>query len=163
MYHSLVLPYFDYCSLVWNNCSQSLKDKIQRLQNRATRPITGDNYDIRSNYILHKLRWNNLQDRRTSQTLSYVKKALKKKCPEGINEMFQISSNDFHDLRSNNWMLSLSKPKTNSSRLMHGSNFCHAAALIRACTTVFRLFFRLVVWSAERKDGFCILSSFISI
>ena len=78
MYHSLVLPYFDYCSLVWNNCSQTLKDKIQRLQNRAARAITGDNYDIRSNDILHKLGWNNLQDRRTSQTLSYVKKALKK-------------------------------------------------------------------------------------
>ena len=25
MYNSLVLPYFDYCSLVWNNCSQTLK------------------------------------------------------------------------------------------------------------------------------------------
>ena len=28
MYNSLVLPYFDYCSLVWNNCSQTLKTKV---------------------------------------------------------------------------------------------------------------------------------------
>ena len=28
MYNSLVLPYFDYCSLVWNNCSQTLKNKV---------------------------------------------------------------------------------------------------------------------------------------
>ena len=35
MYQSLVLPYFDYCSLVWANCSQTLKNKVQRLQNRA--------------------------------------------------------------------------------------------------------------------------------
>ncbi len=57
MYHSLVLPYFDYCSLVWNNCSQTLKDKVQRLQNRAARVITGDNYnyDIRSSDIFNKL------------------------------------------------------------------------------------------------------------
>ncbi len=40
MYHSLVLPFFDYCSLVWNNCSQTLKDKVQRLQNRAARVST---------------------------------------------------------------------------------------------------------------------------
>ena len=60
MYHSLVLPYFDYCSLVWNNCSQTLKDKVQRLQNRAARVITGDNYnyDIRSSDIFNKLGWN---------------------------------------------------------------------------------------------------------
>ena len=55
MYNSLVLPYFDYCSLVWNNCSQTLKTKVQRLQNRAARVITGDTYDIRSKDVLSKL------------------------------------------------------------------------------------------------------------
>ena len=94
MYHSLVLPYFDYSSLVWNNCSQTLKDKVQRLQNSAARVITGDNYDIRSSDIFNKLGWNNLQDRRNSQTMNYVTKALLKKCPEGINEMFHVISND---------------------------------------------------------------------
>ena len=89
MYHSLVLPYFDYCSFVWNNCSRTLKDKIQRLQNRGARAITGDNYDIRSNDILHKLGWNNLQDRRTSQTLSYVKKALKKNAQRELMKCFR--------------------------------------------------------------------------
>ena len=64
MYNSLVLPYFDYCSLVWNNCSQTLKTKVQRLQNRAARVITGDTYDIRSKDVLCKLGWNNLEERR---------------------------------------------------------------------------------------------------
>ena len=52
MYQSLVLPYFDYCSLIWGNCNQILKGKIQRLQNRAARIITGDTYDVRSKDIL---------------------------------------------------------------------------------------------------------------
>jgi hypothetical protein len=105
MYHSLVLPYFDYCSLVWNNCSQTLKDKVQRLQNRAARVITGDNYDIGSSDIFNKLGLNNLQDRRNSQTMNYVTKALLKKCPEGINEMFHVISNDNYNLRSNDLVL----------------------------------------------------------
>ena len=44
MYHSLAITYFDYFSLVWNNCSQTLKTtcKVQRLQNRVARVITGD-------------------------------------------------------------------------------------------------------------------------
>ena len=88
MYQSLVLPYFDYCSLVWANCSQTLKNKVQRLQNRAARVITGDSCDIRSKDILNKLGWKNLEERRISQTEAYVTKALQGKCPENINTVF---------------------------------------------------------------------------
>jgi hypothetical protein len=41
----MVQPYFEYCSLVWGNCGESLKEKLQKLQNRAARVITGDTYD----------------------------------------------------------------------------------------------------------------------
>jgi hypothetical protein len=93
-----------------------LKDKVQMLQNRAARVITGDNYDIRSSDIFNKLGWNNLQDRRNSQTMNYVTKAVLKKCPEGINEMFHVISNDNFNLRSNDLVLGLSKPNTNAMR-----------------------------------------------
>ena len=56
IYQSLVQPYFDYCSLVWGNCNQTCKDKLQKLHNRAARVITGDTYDVRSSEILLKLR-----------------------------------------------------------------------------------------------------------
>jgi hypothetical protein len=29
----LVLPYFDYCSPLWDSCGSMLKEKIQKLQN----------------------------------------------------------------------------------------------------------------------------------
>ena len=34
-YNALVQPYFDYCSPLWDKCGGGLKDKLQRLQNRA--------------------------------------------------------------------------------------------------------------------------------
>ena len=37
IYKSLVLPYFDYCSMVWGNCNQTEQQKLQKLQNRAAR------------------------------------------------------------------------------------------------------------------------------
>jgi hypothetical protein len=46
-----VQPYFENCSLVWGNCGESLKEKLQKLQNRAGRVIVGDTYDIRSKDI----------------------------------------------------------------------------------------------------------------
>jgi predicted dinucleotide-binding enzyme len=41
IYNAIVLSHFDYCSLVWDNCCDYLKNKLQKLQNRAARIITG--------------------------------------------------------------------------------------------------------------------------
>ena len=48
IYNSLVQPYFDYCSPVWDNCGVGLKEKLQKYQNRAARILTGATYDIRT-------------------------------------------------------------------------------------------------------------------
>ena len=40
MYNALVMPCFNYCSTVWGNIGIGLADKIQKLQNRATRILT---------------------------------------------------------------------------------------------------------------------------
>ena len=74
IYQSLVQPYFDYCSLVWSNCNQTCKDKLQKLHNRAARVITGDTYDVRSSEILLKLRWETLDERREEQMIDMVNK-----------------------------------------------------------------------------------------
>jgi hypothetical protein len=39
--NAIVLSHFDYCSLVWDNCSDYLLNKLQKLQNRAASVITG--------------------------------------------------------------------------------------------------------------------------
>jgi len=116
IYQSLVQPYFDYCSLVWGNCNQTCKDKLQKLHNRAARVITGDTYDVRSSEILLKLRWETLDKRREEQMIDMVNKALNHMCPPAITSMFHIANNENYDLRSNNKMLMLSKPKTNAMK-----------------------------------------------
>ena len=35
LYNSLVLPYFGYCSSLWDNYGSTLKEKLQKLQNRT--------------------------------------------------------------------------------------------------------------------------------
>ena len=51
VYSAFVLPHFDYCSLVWHNCSKALQNKLQKLQNKAGRIITGDSYEIPSDTV----------------------------------------------------------------------------------------------------------------
>ena len=45
LYHTLIEPYFKYCSIVWGQCSGTLKNKLQILQNKAARTIAKVRYD----------------------------------------------------------------------------------------------------------------------
>ena len=74
IYNAPVKPYFDYCSLVWQNCKLEKQIKLQKVQNRAARVIPGDNWEIRSKDILIKLNWKNLNERRLFETLIFMRK-----------------------------------------------------------------------------------------
>ena len=68
IYQSVVEPYFDYCGTVWNGIGDNLADKLQKLQNRAARVITGADYLTPTKEILiNKLGWSNLKERRNKQ------------------------------------------------------------------------------------------------
>ena len=54
VYKSIIEPYFDYCKIVWGNISDRLTDKLQDLQNRAARVITGADYLTPINEFLSK-------------------------------------------------------------------------------------------------------------
>ena len=87
---------------------------------QLARVITGDTYEIRSTDILKKLNWKTLEERRKEQKLAYVAKALSNQCPENVSTMFKISNSHKYNLRRNNKMLMLSKPKTNSMKRTFG-------------------------------------------
>ena len=53
--NAIALSHFDYCSLVWDNCCEYMTDKLQKLQNRAARIITGRTYDVSSDDVLGTL------------------------------------------------------------------------------------------------------------
>ena len=39
LYHTLTEPYFRYCSIIWEQCGEALKDRLQILQSKAARTI----------------------------------------------------------------------------------------------------------------------------
>ena len=44
IYQALIQPDFDYCNIVWGNYEINLRNKVQKLQNRAARVLTYSNY-----------------------------------------------------------------------------------------------------------------------
>ena len=55
VYYGLVQSPFDYCSVVLGNCSKTLHDKWQRLQNCAALILTNSNYDADASKLLNDL------------------------------------------------------------------------------------------------------------
>ena len=71
IYKSLILPHLDYCSAVWGCIGNGPSQKLEKLQNRAARIITGSSWDASSAPILHALKWDSLADRRVKQLKSF--------------------------------------------------------------------------------------------
>ena len=76
VYKSLVQPYFNYCSPLWDTSGKLLKDKLQRFQCRATRVISGANYDTHSVDLLNMLSCDTLENGRSGATSVLIYKIL---------------------------------------------------------------------------------------
>ena len=97
-YNSLVQTHFDYCSLVWGNCGQTLSIKLQKLQNRAARVITSSNYDVDVDSLFHKLSWKVLTQRQIQNSLM-VFKSLNGLVPEYSTSKFIRRNESNYSLR----------------------------------------------------------------
>ena len=109
-----VLPHFDYCALVWNNCSKTLQNKLQKLQNKAGRIITGYCYKTASDTVRSKLSWDTLEATRKKQLETCMIQIMKDNSIDYLRELFTIHANQTYGLRSNNRVLHLPRPKKNA-------------------------------------------------
>ena len=112
IYHALIRPYFDYCSSVWGECSVTLCDKLQKLQNRAARVITRSGYDVSAKHLLISLRQDNLTKRRKKLKATLMFKILNGLAPDYLQDLFSIRTTKYN-VRNLEMKLNLLKPNTN--------------------------------------------------
>ncbi len=114
IYLSIIQPHFDYCSQIWGCLGKVLSDKLQKLQNRAFRIITRENYDTRTIDVLNKVGLPNLVTRRKHHLAVLMFKAKHNMLPNCLTELF-TTSNEIHNYntRQSEFNFALPKPKTN--------------------------------------------------
>ena len=88
MFKSIVLSYFDYCSIVWGSCGEGMRNRLQTLQNRAARVVTSSSYHRRSVEILDELGWDNLETRRTRQLATIMYKLKNHTATDHLAQIF---------------------------------------------------------------------------
>ena len=98
--NALVLPYFNYCGAVWGNTNKGLADKLQKLQNRASRILTFSDDDVRSSVLLDELGWERLEYVRLKQLAVTMYKIHNNLSPSYLRRIFTNTSNvHSHNLR----------------------------------------------------------------
>ena len=88
IYKAIIQPHIDYCSTVWDGLGVTLLDKIQKLQNRASRIITQSNYYTSASNLLEELGWDNVSTRWKKQKAILMFKTLNNRAPEYLRNLF---------------------------------------------------------------------------
>ena len=111
VYNSLIEPYFNYCSPVWDGIGSHLSSKLQKLQNRAARVIAERSYEPPSSDLLEELNWHKLHTIRKKHKAILMYKTLNGNLPHYLQEIFtpRISSYDLRDIENK---LFVPKPRT---------------------------------------------------
>ena len=77
IYQALIHPHFNYCNTVWaGNCGITLRNKLQKLQNRAARVLTFSDYDEDAGYLFEILGCKNLARQHEIEKATMVYKSL---------------------------------------------------------------------------------------
>ena len=88
VYQSIVEPYSDYCSVVWDDISDQLTDKLQILQNCAAGVIKGADYQMPISKLLSKLGWSSLKDKRDKQKALMTFRIMNGMTPAYLEDIF---------------------------------------------------------------------------
>jgi hypothetical protein len=112
--YALILPHLHYCCEVWDTIGATRFDRLEKLQNRAARVITGrKNEHGQSELALDELKWKPLSERRTHGVASLMYKMTHELAPKRLTNIFQRTSSSYnYNMRGSSIKLFLPKPKT---------------------------------------------------
>jgi len=80
----------NYCNAVSGNCGITLRNKLQKLQNRAARVLTFSDYDEDAGYLFELLGWKNRARQHEIEKATMVSKSLHGLAPEYLCSRFAI-------------------------------------------------------------------------
>ena len=112
LYNSLVQPHFDYCNVVWGNCSKNLSSELQKLQNRTARVLTFSNYDCSTSELFQNLKWSKLVHQRAVSKAIMMHSIVNNTAPENLTGFVRRCDLTSYNLRENECKHAVPQPRT---------------------------------------------------
>ena len=123
LYYSLVVPHFDYADIIWGGCGSVNTKKLQITQNFAVRSITGTKKHDSVRDSFEKLKFLNLQQRRTIHEAVFTNKSLLHLNPVKISLKYNEQISTSHRNTRSSHMGTLNLPKHNSAKFQNSPFF----------------------------------------
>ncbi|MCG8113681.1 MAG: reverse transcriptase domain-containing protein [Candidatus Thiodiazotropha taylori] len=102
IYISFIRPLLEYGDNIWDNCTQSEKDDLEKIQNEAARIATGATKLVSLNNLYKEICWESLQKRRRDHKLTLFYKMNHSLAPEYLSSLIpqQVSNISRYNLRN---------------------------------------------------------------
>ena len=114
MYENIIEPHFRFCCSVWGVCSATSLNKLQKLQNRATRIATSSPYDASFQPLLGKLGWQTIRELIDMESATMIYQSINTEAPNYLSTSFErFSQNIIKEFRNTKTDLKL--PLLNTS------------------------------------------------
>ena len=89
LYNALVLPYLDYCSIVWQECSKEQVQRLERVQNYGMRIILSKPPRTNSEEMRRELKWRSLESRRNMRRLGLMYRCVHRQTTRLLSSRFE--------------------------------------------------------------------------
>ena len=94
IYSSLTEPYLRYCNIVWRQCNETFKDKLQVLQNKSTRSIAKVKYEDADHHkLLGQCGWLSVRNLIKLEMGIFVHKCQNGFMPDSITRQYTTVDN----------------------------------------------------------------------
>ena len=94
-YNAYILPHFDFCCVIWGNCSSALEDKLVKFQKRAARLILDLDYMTPSKILFEEIQWMTFPERVIYLKAVQMFKTMNNTAPAYLKSLFTFTS-DIH-------------------------------------------------------------------
>ena len=112
-------------NIVWGNCGITLRNKVQKLQNRAARVLTYSSYDVDAGHLFKLLGWKNLACQQQIQRATMVYRSLHGLAPNYLSSKFERREVAYN-LRDSENKLNVPLPRTN----YYKNSFSYSGAIL---------------------------------
>ena len=120
IFRTFIVSNLEYCKVVWNFCSKTDANKLEKLQERALRIVLSD-YSSSYNTLLEKSKTKTLLEGRLQATVTEIFKSQRGLTPTYISQMFNKTDTGY--LSHRKYQLSLFRRRTTAYGLKSFSHY----------------------------------------
>ena len=135
LYNSMILPYLNYCCLIWGVNYHSQLQRVTILQKRAVRLIEGVYPPISSKPLFKKYRIMKISDIARTQMILVMHKFLTAQLPLSFNEIYHLHPENVLETRQ---VKHLKEPKTNRNYRLFTTTLAGPRLWNAVCAPFFR-------------------------